>query len=54
MNVEFENTKGGLKDLGTLQIADYDKEFLLRTDVSKIGMEAVLLQKNQKGEWVSF
>ena len=54
MSEEFENMKRVLKNLGTLQIADYDKEFLLRTDVSKIGMEAVLLQKNQKGEWVSF
>lgn len=52
MNEEFANMKKVLKDLGTLQIADYEKEFLLRTDASKIGMGAVLLQKNIKEEWV--
>lgn len=52
MNAEFDNLKKVLRELGKLKIADYDKEFLLRTDASDLGMGAVLLQKNSKEEWV--
>lgn len=52
MNEEFIKMKETLRNLGTLQIANYDKEFLLRTDASNLGMGAVLLQKNYKEEWV--
>ena len=38
MNYEFLNLKKILKEMGKLQIADYEKEFLLRTDASNLGM----------------
>jgi hypothetical protein len=43
--------KKTLSELGKLQIVDYEKEFLLRTDASNIGMGAVLLKKNNKDKW---
>ena len=52
MENEFLEMKRVLREMGKLQIADYDKEFLLRTDASNLGMGAVLLQKNGKDEWV--
>ena len=47
MSEEFENMKRVLKNLGTLQIADYDKKLFLRTNASKIDMSSVLLQKSE-------
>lgn len=52
METEFGSLKNVLRNLGKLKIADYDKEFLLKTDASNIGMGEVLLQENSKGEWV--
>lgn len=52
MEKEFINLKEVLKNLKKLKIADYDKEFLLRTDASNVGMGAVLLQKDRQDEWV--
>lgn len=51
-DLEFFKMKKTLRELGKLQIVDYVKEWLLRTDASNIGMDGVLLQKNDKGEWV--
>ena len=48
MSEEFENMKRVLKNLGTLQIADYDKKSFLRTNARKIDMSAVLLQKSER------
>ncbi len=31
---------------------NYEKEFLLRTDASNVGMGAVLMQKNERDQWV--
>jgi hypothetical protein len=53
MRKEFDNIKEVIKDLGNLQVADYKKEFLLKTDASNSGMGAVLMQKNDKEELVS-
>ena len=50
MNKEFVNMKKVLRKLGKLQIADYNKEFLLRTDASNRGMGSVLPQKNKDDE----
>lgn len=50
------NSTKNLKDercfekFGTLEIEDYNKEFLMRTNASNIGIRDVLLQKNVKGE----
>ncbi|KAF9762180.1 Retrovirus-related Pol polyprotein from transposon [Nosema granulosis] len=52
MEVEFLKIKDVLRDLKSLKIADYAKEFLLKTDASNIGMGGVLLQKNEQGEYV--
>lgn len=38
--------KKTLSNMGKLQIVNYEKEFLLKTDASAMGMGAVLLQKN--------
>lgn len=38
LNEEFIELKNVLREMGKLKIADYDKEFLLRTDASNIGM----------------
>src|SRR5262249_18617120 len=35
-----------------LQYSDYDKEFILKTDASGVGLEAVLSQLNDKGKEV--
>lgn len=32
-------------------LADYEKDFMLRTDASGTGLGAALLQKNKAGEW---
>lgn len=52
MEQEFIKLKETVKSLGKLRIADYEKEFLLRTDASNVGMGAVLMQRNEKNEWV--
>jgi len=52
MNKEFLKVKNVLRELGRLQIPDYEKEFMLRTDASNKGMGAVLLQRNKNEEWV--
>lgn len=51
MEEEFIKLKTTLKNCGKLLLPNYDKEFLLRTDASNNGMGAVLLQKDNSGEW---
>lgn len=51
MNKGFEGMKICLRDMRELQLPDYNKEFMLRTDASGTGIGAVLLQKNKIGEW---
>ena len=51
MNSEFEGLKQSIKVMKDLILPDYEKQFMLRTDACGTGMGAVLLQKNQKGEW---
>ncbi|WUR04686.1 endonuclease [Vairimorpha necatrix] len=52
MQKEFESLKECLRNLKSLKIADYSKEFLQRKDASNVGMGAVLLQRNGLNEWV--
>lgn len=52
MNEEFMNLKEVVYKLCKLQIANYEKEFLLQTDASNIGLEVVLLQRKSKKKWV--
>ncbi|KAF9758262.1 Retrovirus-related Pol polyprotein from transposon [Nosema granulosis] len=52
MEQEFTELKKVIQNLGNLKVPDYERKFLLSTDASKSGMGAVLMQKNEKGEWV--
>ncbi|KAF9756190.1 Transposon Tf2-9 polyprotein, partial [Nosema granulosis] len=52
MDKEFTNLKDIVRNLKGLAIVNYEKEFLLRTDASNIGMGAVLMQKNERNQWV--
>lgn len=52
MNEGLLNLKKVLNEMGKLQISNYNKEFLLRTGASNLGMDTVLLQKNKKEEWI--
>lgn len=52
MESDPENVKTALKNMSKLQIANYNKDFLLRTDASKVWIGAVLLQKDKNDEWV--
>lgn len=49
MDKKFEGLKDILRSLGKLRILNFEKEFLLRTDASNVGMGAVLMQRK---EWV--
>ncbi|KAI5182257.1 hypothetical protein PAEPH01_2862 [Pancytospora epiphaga] len=44
--------KGVLRGLRELALLDYKKKFMLMTDACVIGISAVLLQQDKKGEWV--
>ena len=50
MQVEFENMKKELRGMKKLLLADYDKEFMLRTDALDTGLGAVLLQMDKNEE----
>jgi len=51
MEEEFIAMKKELKGLKKLLLADYNEEFMLRTDASNTGLSGVLLQKDTNGEW---
>lgn len=58
MYQEFIKLKKEIECLNILKIPDYEKEFILRTDASNIGLGAVLMQKDIDGklkpiEWAS-
>lgn len=50
MDNEFKNIKEEIKNIKTLAILNYNKELILRTDASNIGIGAVLMQRNDAGE----
>jgi len=50
MQSKFENMKKELTGMKKLLLANYDKEFMLRTDASDTGLGAVLLQKDANEE----
>ncbi len=47
MKNEFEDIKNELREFKKFLLADYEKEFMLRTDASDTGLEAVLSQKDK-------
>ncbi|KAI5151978.1 hypothetical protein ENBRE01_2475 [Enteropsectra breve] len=51
MQEQFETIKQEVSELKKLLLANYNKEFMLRTDASLTGLGAVLLQKDDKDEW---
>jgi hypothetical protein len=51
MEKEFINLKEKLKQMRSLLLPNYRREFLLRTDASNSGMGAVLLQQDEEGRW---
>lgn len=52
MELEFDNLKQELRAMQKLALADFNKELVLRTDASNVGMGAVLTQQNGDGEWI--
>ena len=49
MQIAFEMLKKPCLEGPVLAFADFNKPFLLETDASKSGLEAVLLQKQSHG-----
>ncbi|KAF9742482.1 Retrovirus-related Pol polyprotein from transposon, partial [Nosema granulosis] len=49
---EFKELKDVLRNLKNLVLPNYDREFMLRTNVSNTGIGAVLLQEDEQGKWV--
>lgn len=45
LDKEFRNVKGALSNMSKITLPDYEKEFMLRTDASNVGIGAVLLQE---------
>jgi hypothetical protein len=52
MEKEYISLRDVIRDLKGLAIVNYNKEFLLRTDASNVGMGAVLMQEDDQGNWV--
>lgn len=50
MEKEFNEIKNEIKEIKNLQIIDYNKRLVLRTDASNIGVGAVFMQENEDGE----
>lgn len=51
MEDEFTMIKDEIKKIESVTIADYEKDFILRTDASNLGVGAVLMQKDNKNEY---
>lgn len=51
MEKEFAELKMEITKIDKLHIIDYDKRLILRTDAVSVGVRAVLLQENEKGEY---
>ena len=49
VQIAFEMLKKACLEASAMAFADFDKPFLLETDASKLGLEAVLLQKQPDG-----
>lgn len=45
MSEEFRALKDKLKEMKGIMLADYSKEFILKTDASNVGLGAVLPQE---------
>lgn len=54
MNKEFIQMKKVLRELGSLQIPDYDKEFLLRTDASTIEIVQCCFKRTRRKNGCQF
>ena len=52
MKLEFKNLKRVLKEMKQLVLPNYTKRFLLRTDASNVGIEAVLMQEKEINQWM--
>jgi hypothetical protein len=44
--------KRALREASNLKLPEFDKKFTLKTDASKTGLGAVLLQENSEGKLV--
>jgi hypothetical protein len=52
MERAFLGTKKVLREAKKLKLPEFDKRFTLKTDASKAGLGAVLLQEKEEGNWV--
>jgi hypothetical protein len=52
MERAFLDTKKVLRKAKKLKLPEFDKRFTLKTDASKTGPGAILLQENEEGNWV--
>jgi transposase InsO family protein len=52
MGRAFVDTRRALREAKKLKLTEFDKRFTLKTDASRTGLGAVLLQENKEGSWV--